>query len=108
VDSNLGWKGPEKYVAIVPLVFDLLGGPTGTLRHQHEQLLGPDLDRSVHAKLDADIDGYPREGPAASSAELWLHWSRHAFAVLPRAGLRERLQKEGIDSQWPPATKLRI
>ena len=23
VDSNLGWKGPEKYVAIVPQVFDL-------------------------------------------------------------------------------------
>jgi arylsulfatase len=27
VDSNLGWKGPEKYVAIVPQVFDLLQDP---------------------------------------------------------------------------------
>ena len=23
VDTNLGWKGPEKYVATVPQVFDL-------------------------------------------------------------------------------------
>jgi arylsulfatase len=27
VDSNLGWKGPEKYVATVPQVFDLLQDP---------------------------------------------------------------------------------
>jgi hypothetical protein len=27
VDSNLGWKGPEKYVAIVPQVFDLWQDP---------------------------------------------------------------------------------
>lgn len=27
VDSNLGWKGAEKYVAIVPQVFDLLQDP---------------------------------------------------------------------------------
>jgi arylsulfatase len=27
VDSNLGWKGPEKYVAIVPQVFDIWQDP---------------------------------------------------------------------------------
>jgi arylsulfatase len=27
VDSNLGWKGPDKYVAIVPQVFDLWADP---------------------------------------------------------------------------------
>jgi arylsulfatase A-like enzyme len=27
VDSNLGWKGPEKYVAIVPQIFDLYQDP---------------------------------------------------------------------------------
>jgi arylsulfatase A-like enzyme len=27
VDSNLGWKGPEKYVAVVPQVFDLWQDP---------------------------------------------------------------------------------
>ena len=27
VDTNLGWKGPEKYVAVVPQVFDLLQDP---------------------------------------------------------------------------------
>lgn len=27
VDTNLGWKGPEKYVATVPQVFDLLSDP---------------------------------------------------------------------------------
>jgi len=27
VDSNLGWKGPEKYAATVPQVFDLLADP---------------------------------------------------------------------------------
>ncbi len=27
VDSNLGWKGPDKYVAIVPQVFDLWQDP---------------------------------------------------------------------------------
>ena len=27
VDSNLGWKGPEKYVATVPQVFDLWADP---------------------------------------------------------------------------------
>jgi len=27
VDSNLGWKGAEKYVATVPQIFDLLADP---------------------------------------------------------------------------------
>ena len=27
VDSNLGWKGPEKYIATVPQIFDLLADP---------------------------------------------------------------------------------
>ncbi|QDV70869.1 Arylsulfatase precursor [Rosistilla carotiformis] len=27
VDTNLGWKGPEKYVAVVPQVFDLWADP---------------------------------------------------------------------------------
>ena len=27
VDANLGWKGPEKYVAIVPQIFDLWQDP---------------------------------------------------------------------------------
>ena len=27
VDSNLGWKGPDKYVATVPQVFDLWADP---------------------------------------------------------------------------------
>jgi C-terminal region of aryl-sulfatase len=27
VDSNLGWKGQEKYVATVPQLFDLLADP---------------------------------------------------------------------------------
>jgi len=27
VDSNLGWKGPEKYIATVPQVFDLWQDP---------------------------------------------------------------------------------
>jgi arylsulfatase len=27
VDSNLGWKGPEKYVAMVPQMFDILQDP---------------------------------------------------------------------------------
>jgi arylsulfatase len=27
VDTNLGWKGPEKYVAVVPQVFDLWQDP---------------------------------------------------------------------------------
>ena len=27
VDANLGWKGPDKYVATVPQIFNLLGDP---------------------------------------------------------------------------------
>jgi arylsulfatase A-like enzyme len=27
VDANLGWKGPDKYVAVVPQIFNLLGDP---------------------------------------------------------------------------------
>ena len=27
MDTNLGWKGPRKYVATVPQVFDLLADP---------------------------------------------------------------------------------
>lgn len=27
VDTNLGWKGPEKYIAVVPQIFDLLADP---------------------------------------------------------------------------------
>ena len=44
VDTNLGWKGAEKYVATVPQVFDLLQVPAGALRYIYEQLHGAHLD----------------------------------------------------------------
>ena len=44
VDSNLGWKGAEKYVATVPADLRPVAGPAGALRHLHEQLHGTHLD----------------------------------------------------------------
>ncbi|MFC6979298.1 hypothetical protein [Microbulbifer taiwanensis] len=60
IDTNLGWKGPEKYVAISPQIFDLWM-PPGALRNIHEQLHRAHLDtrhlqRGNHG---ADEELYP-------------------------------------------------
>ncbi len=33
MDTNLGWKGAEKYVAVVPQVFDLWQDPQESYGH---------------------------------------------------------------------------
>jgi hypothetical protein len=52
VDSNLGWKGPESYVATCPQIFDLWAGPAGTLRPVHEQLHRAHLDGAGHGHME--------------------------------------------------------
>jgi arylsulfatase A-like enzyme len=50
VDTNLGWKGPSSYVAIVPQVFRPLAGPAGEVRHLYEQLHGAHVDVGDHLR----------------------------------------------------------
>ena len=73
VDTNLGWKGAEKYVATVPQVFDLWAGPAGALRHLHEQLHRADLDGRGHGGRVEEDHGHIREIPARASCRAMAY-----------------------------------
>ncbi len=91
VDSHLGWKGAEKYVATVPQVFDLWADPQErydlfmnnfTERTWLGPLMGEELNRVMKSFLEypprkLQSDGYtgpiniatfPRDSPGCASS----------------------------------------
>jgi arylsulfatase A-like enzyme len=101
VDSNLGWKGPDKYVAVVPQIFDLWQDPqerydlfmnnyterTWTLVTISEAI--KDLMKTYVQYPPRKLQSMVYTGPIEISQYQRFQW------------IRERLQKEGVDIPLP-------
>ncbi|HVP10645.1 MAG TPA: arylsulfatase [Phycisphaerae bacterium] len=101
VDSNLGWKGAEKYVAIVPQVFDLWQDPqerydifmnnytehTWTMVTFSEAI--KDLMKTYVQYPPRKLQSMGYDGPIEISKYQKFQW------------IREQLQKEGISIPLP-------
>jgi len=101
VDTNLGWKGAEKYVAIVPQIFDLWQDPqerydifmTNWTEHTW---IAPVMQAELTRVMKSFIDYPPRKlqsegynGPITISAYEKFGW------------LRDQLKKEGVKITLP-------
>ena len=101
VDTNLGWKGPEKYVAIVPQVFDLWQDP----QERYDIFMNNYTERTWTMVTIADeiknlmktyVQYPPRKlqslgytGPVELSKYQSFQW------------LRESLEKDGVNIPLP-------
>src|SRR4029078_8003598 len=104
VDNKLWWKGPEKYVAIVPQVFDLWQDP----QERYDIFMNNYTERtwtlvtiseSMRNLMKTYIQYPPRKlqslgytGPVELSKYQQFDW------------LREQLKKEGISIAFPTGT----
>ncbi|HOM13891.1 MAG TPA: arylsulfatase, partial [Rubrivivax sp.] len=100
-DSNLGWKGPEKYVATAPQVFDLWADP----QERYDIFMNNFTERTwtmvsiteAIKKLMATYVQYPPRklqsmtytGPIEISKYQQFQW------------VREQLQKDGVNLPLP-------
>jgi arylsulfatase A-like enzyme len=101
VDSNLGWKGAEKYVATVPQIFDLWADP----QERYDLFMNNFTERTWMAvpmnsevrKLMATYVKYPPrklqsmgyDGPITLSSFQKFQW------------IREQMAKEGVNIPMP-------
>ena len=101
VDTNLGWKGAEKYVATVPQVFDLWQDP----QERYDIFMNNFTERtwtmvtiSEHQEADEDL----RAVSAAQAAERGLQRSDHPLELraVP-VDARKPLAKEGVSIPMP-------
>jgi len=101
VDSNLGWKGPDKYVAVAPQIFDLLADPqerydilmNGFTEHTW---MAPIMGKEIERVMKTFVQYPPRKmqsdtysGPITITA-----WEKFAW-------LREQLKKDGLKLSLP-------
>jgi len=101
VDSNLGWKGPEKYVATVPQVFDLWSDPQERydifMNNYTEHTWALVTINEVTKNLMKTYVKYP---PRKQQSETYngpitlQQYERFSF-------LREQLEKEGFHLSLP-------
>ena len=101
VDSNLGWKGPESYVAVTPQIFDLWQDPqerydilmNGFTEHTWmAPIMGIELQRVMKTFVEyppRKLQSETYTGPITISAFEKFSW------------LREQLKKDGIHIQMP-------
>jgi arylsulfatase A-like enzyme len=101
VDSNLGWKGPEKYVATVPQVFDLWADPQERYdifmnNFTERTWMGVVMEQELQKIMATYIKYPPRKvqsygytGPITLSG-----YERFAF-------IRQQLEKEGVHVTLP-------
>jgi arylsulfatase len=101
VDSNLGWKGGEKYVAIVPQVFDLWQDP----QERYDIFMNNYTERTwtlvtiseeIKKLMKTYVEYPPRKlqslgytGPLTLSSYQRFQW------------IREQLEKEGVSIPLP-------
>ncbi|NJD32470.1 MAG: arylsulfatase [Gammaproteobacteria bacterium] len=101
VDANLGWKGPEKYVAIVPQVFDLWQDPQERYDifmnnyTEHTWTLVT-ISEAIKKLMTTYIQYPPRKmqsmgytGPLELSKYQQFQW------------MRDQLQKDGVNIPLP-------
>jgi len=101
VDSNLGWKGPEKYVAVTPQIFDLLADPQERYdilmnSFTENTWIAPIMGERVKGLMETYIKYPPRKlqsegysGPITITNFQKFEW------------LREQLKKEGFNLGLP-------
>jgi len=101
VDTNLGWKGPEKYVAVVPQVFDLWQDPQERYdifmtNFTETTWMGVVMGQELNKLAKTYVEYPPRKlqsegytGPLTISG-----YQKFEF-------LREQLKKEGINIPLP-------
>jgi arylsulfatase A-like enzyme len=101
VDSNLGWKGPESYVATVPEVFDLWADPQERYdlfmnNFTERTWLGPVMGQELEKVMKTFIEVPPRKlqsdgytGPITISSFQKFEW------------LRNQLKNDGIHLGLP-------
>ena len=101
VDSNLGWKGPTKYVATVPQVFDLWQDPQERydifMNNYTERtwvMIG--ISEAIKELMQTYVKYPPRKAQSASyTGPITLsQYERFQF-------VREQLQKEGVQLPLP-------
>jgi arylsulfatase A-like enzyme len=101
VDSNLGWKGAEKYVAVTPQIFDLLADPQERYdilmnSFTENTWIAPIMGERVKALMESYIKYPPRKlqsevytGPITITNFQKFQW------------LREQLAKDGLNLGLP-------
>ena len=101
VDTNLGWKGPEKYVATVPQVFDLWADPQERYdifmnNFTERTWMGVVMEEEMKKVMATFVKYPPRKvqsygytGPITLSNYERLQW------------IREQLAKEGVHIVLP-------
>jgi arylsulfatase A-like enzyme len=101
VDSNLGWKGPDKYVAVVPQIFDLWQDPQERYdifmnNYTERTWTLVTINEAVREKMKTYVKYPPRKlqsevytGPITLSRYQRFDW------------VREQLEKEGISLPLP-------
>ena len=99
--SNLGWKGPQEYVATVPQVFDLWQDPQERydifMNNYTERHLGPGDDKRGGEGADADVC----EISAAQTAERGYSGPITLTQYEHFQFLRDQLAKEGFQLPLP-------
>ena len=101
VDTNLGWKGPEKYVATIPQVFDLWQDP-----QERYDIFMTNFTESTWAMIPANeamkalmktyVDYPPRKLQSESYAGPITLTQYQRFA-----NIREELEKQGFSLPMP-------
>ncbi len=105
VDSNLGWKGPEKYVATVPQIYDLWADPQERYDifmnnfTEHTWTLVT-INASVKELMKTYVQYPPRklQSEGYSGPITLTQYQRFAY-------IREALQKDDSTSHFQPGTE---
>ena len=101
VDSNLGWKGPEMYVATVPQVFDLWQDP----QERYDIFMNNYTERTwtlgtiiqaMEEKMKTYVKYPPRKLQSASYAGPITLTQYQRFK-----NVRDQLEKEGVKLPMP-------
>jgi len=101
VDSNLGWKGPDKYVATVPQVFDLWQDP----QERYDIFMNNYTERTwaivtFNEEIRNLMKTYVKNPPRTLQSEVYTgpitisEYQRFQY-------VRERLEKEGVKIPLP-------
>jgi arylsulfatase len=101
VDSNLGWKGPDKYVATTPQIFDLLADPRESYDIRmngftENTWTAPIMGEAIKGLIESYVKYPPRKlqsesytGPITITNYQKFEW------------LRDQLKKGGLNLSLP-------
>jgi hypothetical protein len=101
VDTNLGWKGSEKYVATVPQVFDLWQDP----QERYDIFMNNYTERTwtlvtISEEIKALMKTYVQYPPRKLQSEVYT--GPITISQYERLqNVRELLQREGINLPMP-------